>query len=259
MSAHWRAFDDELARWREDGRTVDFWWRDDDACRADPALARLLLLAQGAGVPLGLAVIPLGAGAGLFAGLPEGVAVLQHGCDHRNRASGGGKKCEFPDTEARDDFLARLAAARRALMAATEGRALPVLVPPWNRLGDARLACLPQAGFGGLSRFGARQVPDPGASLAEVNTHVDVIDWRGSRGFAGEAAVLGQAIRHLAARRQGRDASGRPVDPGEPTGWLSHHLVHDEATWAFLDALFERTQRHPAVRWRHPAELFPGR
>ncbi len=258
MSAHWRAFDDELARWREDGRTVDFWWRDDDACRAHPALTRLLALASGAGVPLGLAVIPLDAAAGVFDGLPQGVAVLQHGCDHRNRAPAGGRKCESPDTESRDDFVLRLATVRRALLAATNGRALPVLVPPWNRLGDAKCTVLPGAGYTGLSRFGARKVADPGASLAEVNTHVDLIDWRGSRGFAGEAAVLTQAARHLAARREGRDASGRLVDPAEPTGWLSHHLVHDAAVWAFLETLFERTRRHGSVRWLHPEHLFPA-
>ena len=256
MSAAWQAFDDELARWGEAGRSVDFWWRDDDACREHPALSRLLALAERAAVPLGLAVIPEGAQAGLFDNLPATVAVLQHGCDHANRAAAGDKKCEFPETEAQADALARLTNGRRGLMALTAGCALPVLVPPWNRLGDRLATSLPGAGYAGLSRFGERKVSSAGARLVEINTHVDLIDWRGSRGFAGEAAVLGQAVRHMAARRDGRDTSGRRVDGAEPIGWLSHHLVHDEAAWAFLARLFERTGSRPAVHWRHPAELF---
>jgi hypothetical protein len=37
---------------------------------------------------------------------------------------------------------------------------------------------------------------------------------------------------------------------------MTHHLVHHEANWAFLDELFEATARHPAVVWRPVAELF---
>jgi hypothetical protein len=37
---------------------------------------------------------------------------------------------------------------------------------------------------------------------------------------------------------------------GGVMGFLTHHLVHDDAGWDFLDALFEVTQAHPACRWR---------
>jgi hypothetical protein len=33
------------------------------------------------------------------------------------------------------------------------------------------------------------------------------------------------------------------ADRGEPIGLLSHHLVHDEATWFFFEALLERIAR----------------
>lgn len=264
MSApDWRAFEDELSRWRDAGRTVEFWWRDDDAGRDHPALRRLLALAAGSGIPLALAVIPADADADVLAGLPAAVAVLQHGCDHRNRAPAGAKKCEFPDAdaEAEDAALERMAAACRRLRDMTDGHALQVLVPPWNRLGEALAARLPEAGYAGLSRFGARAIPVPSApaaaaALRQVNTHVDLIDWRGSRSFAGDDAVLGQALRHLVARRTGHDPQGSAIDGAEPTGWLSHHLVHDAATWDFLERLFAATQSRAGVRWRHAAELF---
>ena len=89
--------------------------------------------------------------------------------------------------------------------------------------------------------------------LVQVNTHVDIIDWKGTRGFVGEVSALGQATRHLVARREGA------ADAGEPVGWLTHHAVHDEAAWAFLAKLFEMTQAIPGVRWRTVQELFGKR
>jgi hypothetical protein len=84
----------------------------------------------------------------------------------------------------------------------------------------------------------------------QVNTHVDVIDWRGTRGFIGEQQALGAATAHLQARREGR------ADANEATGWLTHHLAHDDACWAFLERLFDRTRREPAVAWQRADILF---
>src|SRR6185503_17883105 len=155
---------------------------------------------------------------------------------------------EFPDGESDDAAIARLRAARERLSRLVAGRFVPVLVPPWNRLKQALVARLPAAGVRGLSRYGARA--RGGHALVEVNTHVDIIDWQGTRGFVGEERALALALRHLAARRQGA-ADGR-----EPTGVLTHHAVHDEAAWRFLARLFETTRRHGAV-WADPMGLFP--
>ena len=271
MSAAWRAFADEVARWQDSGRELEFWWRDDDACRDHPALQRLLELVVAAGVPLGLAVVPGDAEAGLFANFPSSITVLQHGCDHRNRAQAGGKKTEFPEDEPVDAALARLGAARRRLQAVTGSRVLPVLVPPWNRIGASLASRLSGAGYAGLSCYGAIAGPQVVPGLRQVNTHLDIIDWRGGRVFAGAERVLLQATRHLAARRQGGVTPGGAASGGvttggvasvaagqavEPTGWLTHHLVHDEAAWVFLARLFEVTRDLPGVRWRHAAGLF---
>ena len=250
VSAAWQALDDEIARWRDAGRTVDFWWRDDDATQWTPALARLIELARSTGVPLALAVVPQTADAGLFARLEGGVQVLQHGVDHRNRAPAGERKTEFAAEAAVEDAIARIVAGRERLCALAGARTLAVLAPPWNRLPDALAAQLPAAGVIGLSRFGARAQAYPAPGLHQVNAHVDLIDWRGSRGFVGAAVALDQAVRHLAARRT------RCADAGEPTGWLTHHLHHDAAAWRFLDTLLERTRANPALRWIDAQALF---
>lgn len=243
----WHALEEELARWRDAGRSVEFWWRDDDAAALSRPLERMLALSRNTGVPLALAVIPLAAVRELFAGLDA--TVLMHGTDHRNRAVPGEKKTEFAASEADDEAIARLAQARERLAGLAGASFLPVLAPPWNRIKRTLVSRLGASGLRGLSAYGPRSSARPAPGIVEVNTHVDLIDWRGTRGFCGEEAALSAAVRHLAARRSGE------VDAGEPTGWLTHHALHDAAAWDFLERLFERTRRL-GVRWRDPESLF---
>ena len=250
MNAAWRLFSEEIARSRDAGAAVEFWWRDDDAAQPQPALARLLELSARSSVPLALAVVPLGADAGMLANLGSTVSVIQHGTDHLNRAGAEEKKTEFPAAETVQAVLTRLIPAREQLAAQAGPRFVPVLAPPWNRLREALLPHLAGAGFYGVSQFGARNAAEPAPDLRQVNTHADIIAWRAGRGFAGEEDSLAAAVRHLAAKRAGT------ADPQEATGWLTHHAVHEEAAWAFLERLFEVTRMIPAVRWRSAQELF---
>jgi hypothetical protein len=123
-----------------------------------------------------------------------------------------------------------------------------VLVPPHNRIAPALRAALPGAGWRGLSA-GLEPRPTPIAGLAEVNAHVDIMNWT-TRGFAGEPAALGALIAALAARREGR------ADAAEPVGILTHHLAHDEPAWAFTDALLARLAAHRGAAFVDPGELF---
>ena len=243
----WQAFEAELGRWRDAGRAVEFWWRDDDATVPTPELAQLVELSEKSAVPLALAVIPLGARAELFDGLKA--RVLLHGTDHRNRARAGEKKSEFPEHEADDAALGRLARAQERLAQLAGPAFVPVLAPPWNRFKRALLPALAAIGVRGFSGYGARADRRPAAGLIEANTHVDIIDWRGGRAFCGDDAALAAAVHHLAARRSGA------VDSAEPTGWLTHHALHDSAAWDFLSRLFERTRRLGA-RWLDAESIF---
>jgi hypothetical protein len=244
----WQSLDEELARWRDAGREVDFWWRDDDAIAPSALVRQLLQLSKSSGVPLALAVIPLGAAPELFEALGA-ATVLMHGTDHRNRASAAEKKSEFPLDESEAEAVARLAAARERLERLAGASFLPVLAPPWNRFKRSLIARLPESGLHGISGYGARQSGEPG--VTEVNTHVDIIDWK-TRRFMGEAAALRAAVKHLAARREGS------ADAREPTGWLTHHELHEAPTWLFLEQLFERTRKMGA-RWAEAKGLFPSR
>lgn len=236
----WNTLAAELDAWGEAGREATLWWRDDDARRPGPRLSRLVELAGG--VPLALAVVPSDAESGL-GDLPASVSFLPHGWRHANHAAEGRKKCEFGPERPAFDRLADVALGWTRLQHLFGARARPVFVPPWNRIEADFVPRLANAGLSGLSRFGPRRAAEPVPGLVEANCHVDIVDWRGSRGFVGEAAALGALVAHLGNRRAGR------ADPAEPTGLMTHHAVHDSACWTFLENLREITAAHAAARW----------
>src|SRR5436853_4556163 len=235
---NWQALDEELARGRDTGRSPTLWWRDDDAAQPTGEVKRLLALSRAADIPGALAVVPLAAVPELFADLPAWV--LMHGTDHRNRAAAGEKKSEFSATEPEEEALRRLRQARERLAMLAGAAFLRVLAPPWNRIRRSLVPRLPGLGLHGLSGFGDRGEKVPG--VVEINTHVDIIDWHGTRAFIGEEPALRGLISHIVANR------------GEPTGVLTHHVVYDEAAWTFLARLYERTRRHVA-RWAEARSL----
>jgi hypothetical protein len=247
----WEDLDRELDAWASAGRIASFWWRDDDATAPNPALERLLEIGAEQGVPLALAVIPAAASealAPILACYPLALPV-QHGYAHRNHAPSGSKAAELGAERPRVAVLAELAAGWTRLGALFGKRAAPLLVPPWNRIEPSLLSGLPEIGFRLLSTFGPRRAAEPVPGLLQVNSHLDIIDWRRGRHFTGEAKALACLIEHLAGRRAGT------MDDAEPTGLLTHHLAHDEDSWDFVAALLHRTRAHPALRWLAPASL----
>jgi hypothetical protein len=251
----WESFARELDAWREGGRTATFWWRDDDAIDATPSLMRLLGISRAFSVPLMLAVIPAKATPALGTTLTRlnGV-VLQHGFAHINHAPAGAPKSELSGVRPLAERLAELASGCHTLADLVGPRLLPVLVPPWNRIDDDLVDALAASGYTALSTFRPRARPFARPGLAQVNTHLDLIDWAGTRHFVGTAHALAVLVGHLAARRA---AWGNSAQTDEATGVLSHHLAMDEPSWDFLETLLRRTEAHPAVRWLDAAELFP--
>ncbi|MBX3567754.1 MAG: polysaccharide deacetylase family protein [Rhizobiaceae bacterium] len=229
----WASLDAALARWRDAGRTPRLWWRDDDAVEPTAALERLLGLAGGHSAPLSLAVIPEGATSALAERLAgeAGVAVLAHGWSHRNHAPSSQKKQELGPHRPAAEVLAELGAGLRRIETLFGARALPVLVPPWNRIGSEIVPGLAGLGYRVLSVFG----PPRPAGLPVLNATVDIMDWHGTRGCRPAAEIVAELVGQLDAGL----SSGTP----QPIGLLTHHLVHDEAAWAFLDRLLETTGR----------------
>ncbi len=216
------------------GQPIRFWLRDDDAVTTTPALEHLLQLSGAHGVALTLAVIPAFSDTLLAARVRgvAGVSVAVHGWSHHNHAPATEKKQELGAHRPAEVVLDQLAQGRADLRARHGDQLVDVLVPPWNRIAPGVVAGLGALGFRGLSVFGAEQ---PDSALPHINTHVDVIDWRGTRGGRPEAALLAEIIAR--------------VEQGLDIGVLTHHLVHDAAVWRFLERLFTATAKHPGATW----------
>jgi peptidoglycan/xylan/chitin deacetylase (PgdA/CDA1 family) len=252
-TAEWADLVAELDHWGEAGRVATLWWRDDDAVAATTKLDALLRLAPE--VPLALAVIPADARPDLAAALvpfPQ-VAVLQHGWRHANHAASG-KKSEFPPSRSAVEVTAELAAGHARLIELFGSRALPVLVPPWNRFAAEFLPLLAEAGIVGLSAMASREVAALPYGIARIDVHVDLVAWKRDRGFIGTSAALAGLVGNLRVRRRQYFADGT-ADPDAATGILTHQLVMDRATAGFLDRLTALVDRHGAARWVSAAEL----
>lgn len=235
-----RALDARAAR----GAPVRLWWRDDDATAPTPALNRLLDIAARYGVPVTLAVIPQTTGPALAQRLDSAplANVAVHGWSHANHAPATEKKQELGAHRPAEVVLRELSDGLHKLSDLHGQRMVPVLVPPWNRIAPSVLQGLESTGFRVASVFG-RAEAEP---LPQINTHVDLIDWRGTRGGRPVPDLMADLVATLA----------QPGD--EPIGILSHHLVHDDAAWTFLEVLFKATRDHPGCRWAGLHDLLPA-
>jgi predicted glycosyltransferase/peptidoglycan/xylan/chitin deacetylase (PgdA/CDA1 family) len=248
-AAAWKRLGDALDRLKAQERSLTVWWRDDDAVAPGPALDRLLELSRRYRAPLGLAVIPARAEPALAERLAADgatVDVLVHGWAHRNHAPPGAKKRELGDRPA-EQVLSELAQGLEATLRLFGARAIPVLVPPWNRIDPALQPQLRSHGFRGLSTFKRRTSSSAAPGVALVNTHGDPIAWRSGGGLADEAAFVVGLASHAEARVAGED---------EPWGLLTHHLAHDAWTWRFVERLLATLAAHGAVRFSTARAVF---
>lgn len=239
----WQPLIEALGRWRYAGRRPTFWLRDDDAIEPTPALDRLVALTGKHDLPLGLAVIPAHAEEALahqIADKPH-VTALVHGWSHDNHAPPQAKKQELGPHRPAEIVLDELAQALRRIEHLFGAQSAPLLVPPWNRIDAPLVPHLTGLGYRGLSVFGK---PKP-AEIRIVNSTVDIIDWHGTRGCRDHGVLVGEIVEQLDAALAD---SGQP-----PIGLLTHHLVHDEAAWDFLERLFKVAARKG--HWRSVGKL----
>lgn len=216
------------------GQRVDFWLRDDDAVEPCVSLDRLLALCDRFSVPLTLAVIPAYTDDRLaqrLAKIPD-VSVAVHGWSHSNYARVDEKKQELGNHRPQHEVLAELMQGFAKLAELYPGNFVPLLVPPWNRLSVDIVEHLSELGFIGLSTFG----DEIQASLVSINSQVDIMDWKGTRGGRPVDDLFSQITKLV---HDGRSS----------IGILTHQLVHDATAWQFLEQLFDATSSHPGASW----------
>lgn len=220
----------ELALWARAGHTPVLWWRDDDARDPSDPLERLLDLSRRHAAPLTLATI---AGPGLTPlvrriEIQPDVEIAVHGFQHLNRQPEGRGRGEILDTDEIDWVRAQLRATVRLFRQA--GASPTLFVPPWNNLKPQLLQALPDESIAGVSGFD--QTRQSIGGVIRLDTHLDVLRWKGGARFRGTWRFLSRMRRLMADRR-------KAARWDEPIGLLTHHLDHDEATWCFLDRFLQ--------------------
>lgn len=242
----------ELAVWRDAGLQVTVWLRDDDATEPTAALDALFALARDHGVAPLIAAISADATPELVSAViaQPGVRLAAHGWQHHNHAAAGRKSSEFPEPHERRSSaeisgdLSLAATRTRALFGAVGS---DVFVPPWNRIAPCHVARLGALGFRALSTYAAAHTDTAAAhGLVIINTQVDLIDWRGTRGGKPLDVLMDETAQAMAVER----AAGRTR-----IGILSHHLAHDAAAWTSLAGLLSALSRSGCVCFEDAAQL----
>ena len=244
----------ELARWRAEGLALPIWWRDDDATAPTPALERLLALAAQVDAPLHLAVIPEPATIELAERLRTvpTAFVLTHGWKHSNHAPPDRKKAEFGSYRPVPAMLEEIAAGRQRLDELFGDQALPIFTPPWNRIAPEVVESLSAIGLAAVSTFMPRRTKFAAGDLLQVNTHLDPVAWKTGGDLLDPSVLDAQLARELEGRRLGN------ADNAEPYGLLTHHLVQDDATWAFTTTTLETLLDSGVARWASPLHEITG-
>jgi hypothetical protein len=252
IAAAWAELDDLLETLASSGETMDFWLRDDDVVAPTAALDRFLAQLARFSLPVGLAAIP----ARLEQALAERLAgerrvrLLVHGYGHKNHAPANERAAEFGAHRSVEAMHAELVDGLARLRATFGPQALPVFVPPWNRIDEALARCLPAWGYAGLSTFAARQESGGPPGFVQANCHWDPIDWKGKRGLKPEARLIRELCLLIRSQRD------RPLAMRHPIGLLTHHLVHDGWIERFLERLFARLAGAPAIRFLEAEAVF---
>lgn len=247
MTADWSALNRELDSWKKARMTLPLWWRDDDAVQHTAQLDRLTQLSAALDLPVHLAIIPKAQQPDLadhIRSAPNLIPVV-HGWAHKSHAPASEKKAEFGLHRPLEDRLEDAEAGLTQLKRQFGSSLRPMFVPPWNRIGDDMLPWMAGLGYCALSTFTPRSRSKAAPGLAQINTHLDPIDWKGTRGLIDPDQLIAQVTQQLKDRRQGR------ADQREPYGILTHHLVHDPDIWAFTETLIARLLDGPAVAWTY--------
>lgn len=239
----WDQLRARLDQWQAEGRVLRLWLRDDDAVQPTAQLDHLLDLVPARAVPLALAVIPEKTGAPLadrLAGVDR-IQVAVHGWAHINHAPADQKKMELGAHRPVETVLDELTAGFKTLSTLHGTCFVPLLVPPWNRVAPEVIAGAAKLGFRAYSTYG----PEKPGPLPQINTHVDIMNWRGGGGGHTPERLVPALIAALE----------QSLDRGSAVGVLTHHLVHDDLAWTGLEQLMRITAHHPAVKWQAIGQL----
>ncbi|NOV29079.1 hypothetical protein [Methylomonas sp. ZR1] len=223
-------------------RSLEIFFRDDDAGWDDDRLYALLDCFRDCHTPIDLAVIPEALSLSLADSLLERwrrnpilLGLHQHGYSHHNHESQG-RKCEFGISRSEERQFKDLLAGKQQLECLFGSALDSIFTPPWNRCSQTTADSLIKLGFQALSRNRGAAPLDTG-TLREISV---AIDWCGIRIKSPQPwMALGQAI-----------ADSLHPAHSVPLGIMLHHAVMDGDDLEHLQALLQLFREHPNTRCR---------
>lgn len=241
----------ELDEWSRNQAAATIWWRDDDLHQPTPELELILYTSEITRFKPLLGVIPLLSVQELPASLKNFDARIGiHGLQHINHNIRLARKSEFGSARCIEDQKQDIKKAKDVLLSLFGDSVLNCFIPPWNRISSELVAYLPNLGFSSISAFGERKTKHPVPNLLQINTHVDLIDWKNTRKFIGGESMASQLTNYL--RRKRLDTSNH----FEPIGLLSHHLEMNKKDWEEFQTVCLTLKKHAAVYLADPIEIF---
>jgi len=243
---NWQPLEEEFQLWRDAGLILPLWWRDDDAIEPTPALDRLITLSSKFDVPLHLAIIPKFATSALVKRInsTSHIVPVVHGWAHENHAPEDQKNAEFGATRSIEDSATDAIMGLQRMNDLFGNQLKPMFVPPWNRINPELSPHLVAIGYDFLSTYAPRVAQYAAPNLTRMNTHLDPIAWRTDRSLQPRDMLVAQMVQLMQGRRNGH------TDNAEPLGLLTHHLVHDEAIWDFVEHFFTIMLTGPVIAFR---------
>ena len=241
----------ELDEWSRTETMATIWWRDDDLHQPTAELDLILNTSEITSFKPLLGVIPLLCSQGLSASVKNfNLRIAVHGLLHVNHNSHLDRKSEFGGARYIEDQKRDVKKAKDALTSLFGDSVLNCFIPPWNRISSELVSYLPDLGFSSISTFGDRKTEYPAPNLLQINTHVDLIDWKKSRKFIGGKSMTTQLTNCLRYKRS------KELGHFEPIGLLSHHLKMNKKDWEDFETVCFILKNHTAAYLADPNELF---
>jgi hypothetical protein len=221
-------------------------FRDDDFGWQPKAFARLLTLFARYDQKLNAAAIPVGLTEALIQeSIPYSyqaapyLQLVTHGYRHENLQTQG-KKSEFGDQRKSSEVLRELVQGREQLQSTFENY-FPCFVPPWNRIHDAHLPLLKEAGYLMLSRDESSEKRNS-APIPEFNVSID-LHTNKTKKFESK-----ELFRLLANKFEAGE---------EFTGVMLHHNVMTDEDFQTLEELLKELTKRNIFSCFY-SDLIPG-
>ena len=251
LETGYQRLESEINRLETENKRVEIWWRDDDLESPSHSLENMISVSDDINLAPLLAVIPARASNQLVKLLNQcNLNIAMHGLHHYDYEPSTRKKAEFGSFRPIEVQWRDLKTGTRQLEQLFGDLFLKCFVPPWNRINNKLTKSLPSFGISSLSTFASSSKATPVPGLLQINTHVDVIDWKEKKRFIGAELLADKIAAELQNRRT------KTIGAAEPIGLLTHHLIMSTDDWKEFQEVCLFVKKSTSISLTPPIDYF---